>query len=75
MLSLDHFVVFLGPETMSPKLCGAQVPLLQNSAGHRLRGPKLCGAQVEGSKTLQGKFASIFAPESFGPLNLCPADF
>ena len=65
MLFLDHFVVFLGPETMSPKLCGAQVALLQNSAGHRLRGPKLCGAQVEGSKTPRGKFA----------FNICPAEF
>ena len=49
--------VFLCPETMSPKLRGAQVALLQNSAGHRLRGPKLCGAQIEGSKTPRGEFA------------------
>ena len=56
---------FLGPETMSPKLCRAQVALLQNSAGHRLRGPKLCGAQIERSKTLRGKFA----------FNICPAEF
>ena len=55
----------LVPETMSPKFRGAQVALLQNSAGHRLKGPKLCGAQVEGSKTARGKFA----------FNICPAEF
>ena len=66
MLFLDHFCgFFFGPETMSPKLRGAQVALLQNSAGHRLMGPKLCGAQVEGSKTPRGKLA----------FNICPAEF
>ena len=62
---LDHFWGFWGPETMSPKLRGAQVKLLQNSAGHRLRGPKLRGANLP----------SIFSPQSFGPLNICPVDF
>ncbi len=65
----------LVPETMSPKFRGAQVALLQTpwgtgcrvqkSAKQRLRGPKLCGANIEGK----------FAPQSFGPLNLCPAEF
>ena len=50
---------------MSPKFRGAQVALLQNSAGHRLKGQKICGANIEGK----------FAPRSFGPLNLCPAEF
>ena len=56
-------MVILAPETMSPKLRGAQVVLLENSVGHRFRGPKLCGAQVEGSKTLRGKFAFNLCPE------------
>ena len=55
----------LVPETMSPKFRGAQVALLQNFAGHRLRGPKLYGVEVEGSKTPRGKFA----------FNICPAEF
>ena len=64
MFFFDNFsVFFMGAETMSPKLRGAQVALLQNSAGHRLRGPKLCEAQVEGSKTPGGRFA----------FNICPA--
>ena len=66
MIFLDHFSGFLGgPETMSLKLRGAQIVLLQNSAEHRLRGPKLCGAPIEGSKTPRGKFA----------FNICPAEF
>ena len=59
---------FLGPKTMSPKLRGAQVALLQNSAGHSLRGAKVCGAQVEGSKPPRGKFAfNIFPAEFWTP--------
>ena len=46
----------LVPETMFPKFRGAQVALLQNSAGHRLKGPQIRGAKVEGSKTLRGKY-------------------
>ena len=38
---------------------------VQNSAGRRLRGPKLCGAKIEGK----------FAPQSFGPLKVCPTEF
>ena len=62
--------VFFDPETMSPKLCGAQVALLhnsagtgwgvQNSAGHRLSGPKL----------LQPVPCGVFEQ-----CNLCPAEF
>ena len=48
---------------MSPWESGAHVALLQNSAGHTLRGPKLRRAQLEGSKTPRGKFA----------FNVCPA--
>ena len=76
MLFFDNFLFFLGPETISPKLCGAQVALLQNSAGHRLRGPKLRGAQVEGSKTqpLPRGFLdpSTCAPQSFGAMQPVP---
>ena len=46
----------LVPETMSQKFRGAQVALLQNSTGHRLKGPKIRGEKVEGSKTLRGKY-------------------
>ena len=61
------------PETMSR---GAQVALLQNSAWHRLKGPQIRGAKVERSKTLRGVLdPSTRAPQSFGPLNLCPAEF
>ena len=43
----------------------AHVALLQNSAGHTLRGPQLRGAKNNGK----------FAPQSFGPLILRPAEF
>ena len=38
---------------------------VQSSAGHKLWGPKLRGAKIEGK----------FAPQTFGLLNLCPAEF
>ena len=75
ILFLDKFCGFLGPETISPKLRGAQVALLQNSAGHRLRGPKLCGAQVEGSKTPRRKFAFIICPAEFWTPQPLPRGF
>ena len=66
----------LVPETMSQKFRGAQVALLQNSAGHRLKGSKIRRAKVEGSKTPGGVLdPSTCALQSFGPLNLCPAEF
>ena len=79
------FLSFFAHETMSPKLHGAKVSLLQNSARLRLRGSKLRAAQVEGSKTLrakvegsktlQGKFSFNLSPWSFGPLNVGLAKF
>ena len=70
----------LVPETMSPKFRGAQVALLQISAGHRLRGPKLCRAQVEGPaefwtpQPLPRGFVdpSTCAPRSFGAMQHVP---
>ena len=52
------------PETMSPKFRGAQVALLQNCAGHRLKGPKIRGAKVEGPST--------YASRSFGAMQPVP---
>ena len=54
----------LVPKT-SQKFRGAQVALLQNSVGHRLKGPKLRGEKVEGSKTLHGKYWRQICPVEF----------
>ena len=49
------FVDILAPVTMSPLESGAHIALLQNSAGHTLKGPKLSRTHIEESKTQRGK--------------------
>ena len=36
---------------------------------------KLCGAQIGGPKLRGAKIEGKFAPRSFGPLKVCPAEF
>ena len=68
-------MVILASETMSPKLSGVKVAFLQNSVGQRLRRPKLRGSKIEGKSTRKILDPSTFAPRSFGPVILCPAEF
>ena len=77
----------LVPETMSPKQNTAGHRLhcfktlrgtgwrVQKFAGQRLRGPKLCGANIEANLPRGVLDPSTCAPQRFGPLNLCPAEF
>ena len=78
-------MIVLVPETMSPKFRGHRLHCsktlrgtgwrVQRSAGQRLRGPKLCGANIAANLPRGVLDPSTCAPQSFGPLNLCPAEF
>ena len=59
-----HNYVSMRELVIAPKLCGAH-----------FEGTKLHGAQIWGSKTPRGEFSLIFAPCSFGPIDLGPTEF
>ena len=72
---LDNFSDNVGPWNYAsdiPRGTGCIAPKLR---GARLKGPKTRGAKVDGSKTLRGNIEGKFALQSFGSLNLCPAEF
>ena len=72
-------MVIFSPETVSPRVCGAKVTLLQNSVGQRTKGPKLCCVNFPSNFALQSYGAFVLCPAffapSFEPLVLCPAEF
>ena len=72
MLFLDNFCVFLGPETMSPKLRGAQIEGSKTPRGKFAF--NICPAEFWTPQPLPCGFLdpSTCAPRSFGAMQPVP---